>query len=133
MGLHHPLTHVPLRLCVLVGRVQIPHLDLCKVVSSGSRFLAGHERLQVLDDLSCANVDTLKDVHLGGDWALGWRMTDDVDQDVVVHLLGVGAREGRGLADKAEGEAFNNFLKIIFTSNVGYFKGVYNTFNNVFN
>jgi len=55
--------------------------------------LAGHARLEILHHVSGPHVDALEDVHLGRDWAFGRRVADDVDQDVVVHLLWVGAED----------------------------------------
>ena len=53
--------------------------------------LAGHARLEVLHHVAGPHVDALEDVHLGRDRALGWWVADNVDEDVVVHLLRVRA------------------------------------------
>ena len=121
--MHHSLPNGPLGLSVLVRRVEVAHLDLGEVrIAASPRFLSGHEGLEVFDDLPGADVDALEDVHLGRDWALCRRVTDDVDEDVVVQLLRVGAGEGRGFANQTERKAFNSVLENLIFGNLGTFK-----------
>ena len=63
-----------------------------------------HSSLEVFDHIPSSDVDALEDVHLGrrGRVRVVFRggVADWVDEDVVIHLLGVGARESRGFANK---------------------------------
>ena len=120
--MHHSLPDGPLGLSVLVRRVEVAHLDLCDVrIPASPRFLSGHEGLEVFDDLPGADVDALEDVHLGRDRTLCRRVADNVDEDVVVQLLRVGAGEGRGFANQTERKAFNSFLENLIFGNLGTF------------
>ena len=108
----HPRLNFGLDL--LVGGRQAVHLDTAELIeavtvavaaAAAAHPLAGHPGLEVLDHVPGSHVDALEDVHLCRRWRLRVRLrlkvSNGVDQDVVVQLLRVGAGEGRGIADKS--------------------------------
>ena len=106
---HHPGFDLSLHL--FVGRRQAVHLDPAELVEAVAvavavaHPLARHPSLQMLDHIPGPHVDALEDVHLcrGRRVRVRFRLevADGVDEDVVVELLRVGAREGGRIANES--------------------------------
>ena len=52
-------------------------------------------------------------MHFAGVWALLGRVAHDVDEDVVVHLLGVVGGEGRRLTHQVQGKTLHDLLVLL--------------------